>query len=65
MAFQPFPTDLGRRAFEQICGPCWSEWVRYQQQLINHYGLNVRDSGAKEFLLQHMEQFLFEAPHRA
>jgi Fe-S cluster biosynthesis and repair protein YggX len=60
MAFQPFPTDLGRRAFEQICGICWADWTETQQQLINHYGLNLRDPKAKEFLLQNMEQFLFQ-----
>ena len=51
---------LGRRAFEQICGVCWAEWLKTQQQLINHYGLNLRDAKAKEFLLQNMEQFLFQ-----
>jgi Fe-S cluster biosynthesis and repair protein YggX len=61
MAFQPFPTDLGRKAFEQICGVCWAEWTKTQQQLINHYGLNLRDPKAKEFLLQNMEQFLFQS----
>lgn len=60
MAFQPFPTDLGRRAFEQICGVCWGDWLKLQQQLINHYALNLRDAQAKEFLYQQMEQFLFE-----
>jgi Fe-S cluster biosynthesis and repair protein YggX len=38
---------------------CWAEWTKTQQQLINHYGLNLRDPKAKEFLLQNMEQFLF------
>jgi Fe-S cluster biosynthesis and repair protein YggX len=61
MAFQPFPSDMGRRVFEQICGVCWGEWTKYQQQLINHYGLNVRDPKAREFLLRNMEQFLFGA----
>ena len=60
MAFQPFPSQLGRRVFEEICGVCWSEWLRYQQQLINHYGLNLRDPKSKDFLLQNMEQFLFQ-----
>lgn len=59
MAFQPFQNDLGRRAFEQICGVCWAEWTKTQQQLINHYGLNLRDPQAKDFLFRHMEQFLF------
>jgi Fe-S cluster biosynthesis and repair protein YggX len=58
MAFRPFQNDLGLRVFQQICGVCWSEWLRHQQLLINHYGLNVREPGAKEFLFQQMEQFL-------
>ena len=61
MAFQPFQNDLGRRAFDQICGVCWAEWLKTQQQLINHYGLNLREPKAKEFLFQNMEQFLFVA----
>ncbi|HEU5041228.1 MAG TPA: oxidative damage protection protein [Gemmatimonadales bacterium] len=59
LAFQPFQNDLGRRAFETICGVCWAEWLKTQQQLINHYGLNLRDQQAKEFLFRNMEQFLF------
>ena len=61
MAFQPFPTDLGRRVYAQICGICWSDWLRTQQQLINHYALNLRDPQAKEFLFANMDQFLFGA----
>jgi Fe-S cluster biosynthesis and repair protein YggX len=38
---------------------CWQEWLKTQQQLINHYGLNVRDPKAKEFLFANMEKFLF------
>lgn len=61
MAFQPFPTELGRRVYAQICGVCWTEWLRTQQQLINHYALNLRDPQAKEFLFANMDQFLFGA----
>ena len=59
MAFRPFPNELGQRVFEQICSACWGEWLRTQQQLINHYGLNLRDAQAKEFLFKNMDQFLF------
>jgi Fe-S cluster biosynthesis and repair protein YggX len=59
MGFQPFQNDLGKRAFEEICTVCWGEWLKTQQQLINHYGLNLREPKAKEFLFQNMEQFLF------
>lgn len=59
MAFQPFQNALGKRAFDEICGVCWGEWLKLQQQLINHYALNLRDPQAKEFLFKQMEQFLF------
>lgn len=59
MAFQPFQNDIGRRAYQQICGVCWADWLKFQQQLINHYGLNLRDQQAKDFLYKNMEQFLF------
>jgi Fe-S cluster biosynthesis and repair protein YggX len=64
MAFQPFQNELGRRAFDEICGVCWGEWLKTQQQLINHYGLNLREPTAKEFLFSNMEQFLFPAGKR-
>ena len=59
MAFQPFQNEIGKRAYEEICGVCWAEWLKMQQQLINHYALNLRDPQAKEFLFRNMEQFLF------
>ena len=62
MAFRPFQNELGRRVYEEICSVCWAEWLKTQQQLINHYGLNLREAKAKEFLLNNMEQFLFAAP---
>jgi Fe-S cluster biosynthesis and repair protein YggX len=59
MPFQPFQNDIGRRAYEQICGVCWGEWLKFQQQLINHYGLNLREQQAKDFLYRNLEKFLF------
>lgn len=62
MPFRPFQNELGLRAFEKICGVCWGEWLKNQQQLINHYALNLRDPQAKDFLFKQMEQFLFGEP---
>jgi Fe-S cluster biosynthesis and repair protein YggX len=59
MAFQPFQNEIGRRAYQEICGVCWGEWLKMQQQLINHYGLNLREPQAKDFLFRNMEGFLF------
>jgi len=58
-AFAPFPNDLGKRVFAEICAVCWAEWLKYQQQLINHYALNLREPKARQYLLDQMEQFLF------
>lgn len=59
MGFRPFQNDIGLRAFEQICAVCWAEWLKYQQQLINHYALNLREPKSRQYLLEQMEQFLF------
>ena len=58
-AFAPFPNELGKRVFREICAACWAEWLKYQQQLINHYALNLREPKARQYLLEQMEQFLF------
>lgn len=63
--FPPFPTPIGQRVFQEICAECWGEWLKYQQQLINHYALNLREPKAREFLIQQMEQFLFTSTPQA
>jgi len=57
--YRPFPNDLGQRLIDQICNVCWSDWLKLQQQLINHYGLNLREQSAKDFLYAQLEQHLF------
>jgi Fe-S cluster biosynthesis and repair protein YggX len=58
-SFQPFANELGARVFREICAVCWAEWLKYQQQLINHYALNLREPKSRQYLLEQMEQFLF------
>ena len=58
-AFKPFPNDLGARVYDTICKTCWAEWLKAQQQLINHYALIPHQPKSREFLLRNMEQFLF------
>jgi Fe-S cluster biosynthesis and repair protein YggX len=57
--FRPFQNERGQRVVDQICNVCWSEWLKLQQQLINHYGLNVRDQSSKDFLYRQLDEFLF------
>ena len=56
----PFRNELGERIRTQICQVCWKEWLGYQTALINHYGLDVRERDAREFLTKNMEAFLFK-----
>ena len=57
----PLRNELGERVHASICTSCWDEWLAYQTALINHYGLDVRDREAREFLSKNMEAYLFEA----
>ena len=55
----PFPGPVGARVVEGVCQVCWSEWVKQQMMLINHYGLNLMDPSARGFLTRQMSAFLF------
>ena len=57
----PFPGAIGARIVAEICQDCWSQWLRQQTMLINHYGLNVMDPQARQFLTRNLSAFLFKA----
>ena len=57
----PLRNELGQRVHESIGRECWDRWLKFQTALINHYGLDVRDREAKDFLMQQMEAFFFKA----
>ncbi|MBI4543590.1 MAG: oxidative damage protection protein [Gemmatimonadetes bacterium] len=56
----PLRNELGQRIHASICQRCWDQWLRYQTALINHYGLDVREKSARDFLSANMEGFLFQ-----
>ena len=57
----PFPGAVGQRVQAEICQVCWGDWLKQQTMLINHYGLNVMDPQARQFLVKNMSSFLFQA----
>ena len=57
----PFPGAIGIRIVSDICKDCWAQWLKQQTMLINHYGLNVMDPQARQFLTRNMDAFLFKA----
>lgn len=56
----PFGDELGERIVEEICRDCWDDWKDRQMLLINHFGLNVREQEAREFLVRNLRDFLFD-----
>jgi len=54
----PFKNDIGQRVHSHICADCWKEWLTHQTLLINHYGLDPRDSKSREFLYEQIETVL-------
>jgi Fe-S cluster biosynthesis and repair protein YggX len=66
IAFAPFPNELGQRIAAEICQPCWSGWLQKQSQIINHYGLDLTNPDAQNFLFDNIKGFLFgEVPQTA
>lgn len=59
LGYAPLPNDLGRRIGEQICQGCWAEWLKKQNQLINHFGLDLSNPDTHEFLFDQMKIFFF------
>ncbi len=57
----PYPGELGQRIYEHVSAEAWQMWRDYAIIVINHYGLNLADPRAREFLSQQMEEFFFGA----
>jgi Fe-S cluster biosynthesis and repair protein YggX len=55
----PFPGPLGQRIYENISRYAYGLWNEQATLLINHYGLNMADPRAQEFIFEQMEAFLF------
>ena len=63
LPFAPFPNALGQRIAAEICQPCWSDWLQKQTQIINHYGLDLTNPDAQNFLFDNIKGYLFgDAP---
>jgi Fe-S cluster biosynthesis and repair protein YggX len=59
LGYAPIPTDLGAKIGNEICKECWAEWQTKQKQLINHFGLDVSNPDAHQFLFDQMNIFFF------
>ena len=48
----PFPGELGQRIYEEVSARAYAMWPAQATILINHYGLNLADPAARQFLLE-------------
>ncbi|UCG24186.1 MAG: oxidative damage protection protein [Chloroflexota bacterium] len=55
----PVAGDLGQRIYDNVSADGWNLWKEQVVILINHYGLNMADPRAQEFLNEQMEEFFF------
>ena len=57
----PFPGEMGERIYNSVSKFAYDMWPQQATLLINHYGLNMADPQAQEFLMGEMERFFFGA----
>lgn len=55
----PFPGEQGARIYNEISRLAYKQWSEQATLLVNHYGLNMADPRAQEFIFQQMEEFFF------
>ncbi|MCV2354263.1 oxidative damage protection protein [Paucibacter sp. B2R-40] len=59
MDFAPYPGDLGKRIYQNVCKEGWAAWMKHQTMLVNENRLNLADQRARQYLARQMEQFFF------
>ena len=55
----PFPGEMGERIYNEVSKFAYEMWPQQATLLINHYGLNMADPRAQEFLMGEMDRFFF------
>jgi Fe-S cluster biosynthesis and repair protein YggX len=62
LGYAPYPGELGQRIGTEICQTCWREWLQKQQMIINHYGLDLMNPDAQNFLMDNAKGHFFGTP---
>lgn len=58
--FQLYPSDVGKRIYNEISKEAWGEWMKKQTMLINEKKLNMMNVDDRKLLEEEMIKFLFE-----
>ena len=59
--FAPYPGELGKRIYLNVCKEAWQQWLKHQTMLVNENRLNMADQRAREYLKRQMENHFFGA----
>ena len=59
--FAPYPGELGKRIYLNVCKEAWQQWLKHQTMLVNENRLNLADQRAREYLKRQMENHFFGA----
>jgi Fe-S cluster biosynthesis and repair protein YggX len=59
IGYAPIPTELGQKIGQECCQNCWKDWLQKQNQLINHFGLDVSNPDTHDFLFDNMKIFFY------
>ena len=49
---------LGKEIFENICDPCYQDWIKMSVKLVNEMRLDTTDPGGQAIWLEQMKSFL-------
>ena len=57
----PYPGELGKRIYLNVCKEAWQQWLKHQTMLVNENRLNLADARARQYLARQMENYFFGA----
>ena len=57
--FPPYPSELGKRLFENVSKEAWKQWLEHQKMLVNENQLNLADKKARDYLAQQTDKYFF------
>ena len=57
--FAPYPGELGKRIYLNVCKEAWQQWLKHQTMLVNENRLNLADARARQYLARQMENHFF------
>ena len=59
--FAPYPGELGKRIYLNVCKEAWQQWLKHQTMLVNENRLTLADARARQYLARQMENYFFGA----